>query len=82
MVGSSAYFVREGSPTMLVSVEKLAFHIWFVEDFGSTGSVESEVDEKNAIITDFQAIMAQSCDVLLGVDPFSALLELSYRARG
>jgi len=53
-----------------------------VGDFGSTGSVEFEDDEKQTMITDFQASMAQSGDVLFAIDPFSSLLELSYRARG
>jgi hypothetical protein len=82
LVGSPAYFAREESPTMLVSFAKLGPRTWSVEDFGSTGSVESEDEEKQTMIMEFQASMAQSGDVLSGVDPFAAVLELSYRARG
>jgi hypothetical protein len=82
LTGSCAYFVHNGSPTMLVSFSKLGPRTWSVGDFGSSGSVESEDEERDTMIIDFQASMAQSGDVLIGVDPFSALLELSYRARG
>jgi hypothetical protein len=81
LTGASAFFVHEGSPTMLASFDKLGPKTWAMREFGSTSNDENEDEERQQMIAEFQVSMARSGNTLLGTDPFVALVELYWRTR-
>jgi hypothetical protein len=80
--GASVFLTHTDVVTVLVSLDRLGPKLWSVGEFDSSSSAESDDEIKQRMVNELRGCLAQTGDVLLAVDPFHAIIELGWRARG